>query len=78
MESLLNNLPKQLLFTPQIVNSFKLKPGNKFLFLGMGGSHLAADLMKISHPYLNIIIHSNFNLPYIDDLKERNIILISY
>ncbi len=50
----------------------------KFLFCGMGGSHLAADLLKIYDPKIDIYIHSDYNLPKLSDLKERLVFIISY
>lgn len=44
--------------------------------VGMGGSHLAADLLKILKPELDIIIHRDYGLP--PNIKNRLIILSSY
>lgn len=78
MEDILEKFKFQLQFSPEIENSKKFKTKDKFLIIGMGGSHLAADLLKISHPKLDLLIYSDFNLPQVSDLNKRNIILISY
>ena len=46
----------------------------------MGGSHLAADIIKAWHPEIDIIVWSNYGLPPLaeKDLKDRLIILSSY
>lgn len=36
---------------------------NKFVVVGMGGSHLAADLVKMALPDLDIVVHSDYGLP---------------
>ncbi len=44
--------------------------------VGMGGSHLAADLLRILKPELDIIVHRDYGLP--PNIKNRLIILSSY
>ena len=44
--------------------------------VGMGGSHLAADLLKILKPELDIIVHRDYGLP--PNINDRLIILSSY
>lgn len=74
------NSTKQFAFESKIENKDKLKNFRKFILVGMGGSHLAGDLLKLIKPELDILIHSNYSLPNIasSDLKERLIILNSY
>ena len=71
---------KQFDFEPNIENAAKLKKFGKFVVVGMGGSHLAADIIKAWHPEIDIIVWSNYGLPPLaeKDLKERLIILSSY
>ncbi len=78
MEKFLQEFKLQFQFKPVIENLNNFKGKNKFLIVGMGGSHLAADLLKITHPFLDLTIISDFNLPQLSDLLERKIILISY
>jgi glucose/mannose-6-phosphate isomerase len=76
----IKNYAKQFEFEPLVENAGKLKKFKKFIVCGMGGSHLAADIIKAWHPEIDIIIWSNYGLPPIADaeLKERLIILSSY
>ncbi len=84
----IKNYAKQFEYEPIIENAAKLpgagaasaKKPKKFIVCGMGGSHLAADLMKAWHPELDILVWSNYGLPPIAEaeLKERLIILSSY
>jgi glucose/mannose-6-phosphate isomerase len=76
----IKNYEKQFDYEPVIENASKLKKFTKFLVVGMGGSHLAADILKAWHPELDIIVWSNYGLPALSEkeLKERLIILSSY
>lgn len=80
MQTAVQNFPKQFLFQPKIENKNKLKKLKKFVVLGMGGSHLAADLLKVYNPTIPLVIHSDYGLPALDDktLKESLIIASSY
>jgi len=76
----IKNYHKQFNYEPKIENASKLKKFSKFLVVGMGGSHLAADILKDWHPELDIVIWSNYGLPALKEkeLKERLIIISSY
>jgi len=78
MDKAIRDFPKQFEFSPVIENTENFKSNNKFIVCGMGGSHLAADLLKIANPDLDIIVHSNYGLPKVGDLSERLIIVNSY
>lgn len=77
---IIKNFKEQLIYNPQVKNSHKSKLTNKFLVVGMGGSHLSADLLKVWNPKIDLIIHKNYNLPplSLNYLKNRLIILSSY
>ncbi|MGC8981479.1 MAG: bifunctional phosphoglucose/phosphomannose isomerase [Minisyncoccia bacterium] len=78
MEEILRNFKEQFLFDPIIENLENFKEKNKFLIVGMGGSILAGGLLKILKEDLDIILHSNFGLPKLNDLNERKIIFVSH
>ncbi|MCD6232772.1 hypothetical protein J7J81_00080 [bacterium] len=80
MEEAIKNFPKQFLFIPKVQNIKRLKKSKKFIVVGMGGSHLAADLIKVANPNFNILIHNNYGLPNIPSkqLKEYLVIFNSY
>ncbi len=71
---------KQFEYDPVVENAAKLKKHKKFIVCGMGGSHLAADIIKAWHPEVDLIIWSGYGLPPLheNDLKERLIIASSY
>jgi glucose/mannose-6-phosphate isomerase len=77
----IRNYAKQFAYEPKVENAGKLKRKfEKFLAVGMGGSHLAADILKAWHPELDIVVWSNYGLPALreKELKERLIIISSY
>ncbi len=71
---------KQLQYKPEIVNADKLGKFERFIFVGMGGSALGPDLLKVSNPELDILIRRDYGLPDLPDkvLKNSLIILNSY
>ncbi len=76
----IKSLQKQLQYQPKLVNSDKLGKYERFVFVGMGGSALAPDLLRISNPKLDILIHRDYGLPDLPDkvLQNSLIILNSY
>jgi glucose/mannose-6-phosphate isomerase len=76
----IKNYHKQFNYEPKIENASKLKKFGKFLVAGMGGSHLAADILKDWHPELDVMVWSNYGLPALKEkeLKDRLVILSSY
>ena len=72
---------KQFGYEPEIQNASRLSQAPKKIILcGMGGSHLAVDLLKAWKPALDIIIWSDYGLPIVSerDKKECLIIASSY
>lgn len=77
----IKNYNKQFQYEPKVENSAKLKRVfKKFVVTGMGGSHLAADILKAWHPELDVVVWSSYGLPPLHekDLKERLTIVSSY
>ncbi len=71
---------KQLEYQPEVINKDKLGRYERFIFVGMGGSALGPDLLKVSNPGLDILIHRDYGLPDLPDKTLQNslIILNSY
>ena len=76
----IKNFGKQLQYQPELVNEEKLGKYARFIFVGMGGSALGPDLLKVSNPGLDILIHRDYGLPDLPDKTLQNslIILNSY
>ena len=80
MEEAILNFANQFSWEPTIVNKNKLVPTDKFTVCGMGGSHLAAGLLKIDNPNLDLLIHRDYGLPRVPDyfLRQGLLIISSY
>ncbi len=80
MKSVINDFPKQFSFIPEIVHRDGYKGTAPFVVIGIGGSHLAADLIKAIRPDLNLTVHTNYGLPALTDadLRKASVILVSY
>ncbi len=76
----IKNFSQQLAFDPVVENADKLFSAKSFIVAGMGGSHLAADLLKVWNPSAPITVHSNYDLPRLpaEELKQSLIIASSY
>ena len=76
----IKNFSKQFEYKPVVINDDKLGEYERFIFVGMGGSALAPDLLKVSNPELDILIHRDYGLPDLPDkvLQNSLIILNSY
>lgn len=80
MRDTILNFNKQFEFEPEIQNIQNLIRRDFFIVAGMGGSHLAADILKSLDPSLNIIVHSDYDLSLFSEkiLEQSTIILSSY
>lgn len=77
----IKNFNQQFEYEPKIENKAALKKGiKKFVVAGMGGSHLAADIIQCWLPENDIIIWSDYGLPPLEpkEFKKRLIIASSY
>ena len=75
MEQAILDFAKQFAYEPTVEHSETLKTYTSFLLTGMGGSHLAADIVKnILHKIL--LYHGNLKMRFIIDiticLKKMN------
>ena len=77
----IKNFNKQFGYEPEIQNGGHLPPAvKKFIVCGMGGSHLAADVLKMWKPEWDITIWNDYGLPALSETgkKECLIIISSY
>lgn len=69
---------EQFTYQPVIENKEKLEKKSQILVLGMGGSHLAADVFKLEAPKLQIRTHSDYGLPYLsEDIAKQTLVIAS-
>ncbi len=80
MYEMIKSSAGQFAFEPEIKNIDKLKKFSKYIIVGMGGSHLAGDLLKLIDPNIDVIIHRSYGLPLLpkEEMENRLIILSSY
>lgn len=78
MKHAIRSFRQQLLFSAQIKNRAQLPHTKNFIVCGMGGSHLAADLIQDYDPTLNLIIHHDYGLPPVLQPKKYLTIISSY
>ncbi len=77
----IKNFAQQFEFEPKIENRSALKKKfKKIIVAGMGGSHLAADIIRCWLPECDLRIWSNYGLPALEpkELKKCLIIVSSY
>jgi glucose/mannose-6-phosphate isomerase len=77
MTDAIRAFPGQFTFLPVVENRKKLKKCRRAVLLGMGGSHLAADLALAAKPDLPLAVWSDYGLPP-GDLRQTLIIANSY
>lgn len=80
MEETIRNFAKQFAYQPEIINKEKLVKHDKFILVGMGGSHLPGGLIKTFDPYIDLYIHRDYGIPKLPEyfIKESLVILSSY
>ena len=76
----IRNFPSQFAWEPKVQREEKLARKGKFVVVGMGGSHLAADVLVKGSPYTDMKVHSDYGLPTLSDaaLRETLVIAVSY
>ncbi len=78
MRNAILHVPKQFAFDPVIENGPLIGEFRHMVVAGMGGSHLAADLIKIADPSLSLTIHSDYGLPFIaEEHRKRTLVIAS-
>jgi len=68
--------PQQFNFKPKIEFELNLPKVDTYIICGMGGSHLAADIVRDYLPSLNIKIYSDYGLPENISQNESKILYI--
>ncbi|MBI4050642.1 MAG: bifunctional phosphoglucose/phosphomannose isomerase [Candidatus Doudnabacteria bacterium] len=76
MRDAILNFPKQFKYRPKIENG-PVKKYKRYVVAGMGGSHLAADILKSLKPDLDLTVHMDYGLPE-KDLQKTLVIASSY
>ena len=76
----LEHFSEQCTYDPEIINRERLRPFERIIILGMGGSRLAPDILNMCQPELEVHIHSDYDLPPLapEHLEKALIIANSY
>lgn len=77
MYDTIRDFHRQFSFRPEIENRGRLARRKKILAAGMGGSQLAATLLPLFSPKLDIIHHRDYGLPAAN-IRDRLVIASSY
>ncbi len=79
MYDAIKNFARQFSYTPIIENEPRLRerPYISHAIIGMGGSHLAAGLLKTWDPGLRLIIHKDYGLPALPEDQAQKTLFIA-
>ena len=77
MEEAIKNFAKQFAWKPEIQNAEAFRPAKRLVVAGMGGSHLAADLLSAYNPRLDVYVHRDYGLPPLSDERLSDSLLVA-
>lgn len=77
MSEAVKNFAKQFAFEPIIENGDGFVVKKKIIIAGMGGSALAAGLLKTWKPDLDLRVHKDYGLPLIPDPEKPETLVIA-
>lgn len=74
----IRNFNEQFGYEPTIEN-FSHLPQNikRFVVCGMGGSHLAADILKAWRPELDLVVWNDYGLPQLSEREKKECLIIA-
>lgn len=80
MEDAVRNLHTQFSYVPEVHNTRGIGHYQQYIVAGMGGSHLAAGILKRWKPGINVYVHRSYDLPPYDEafLEQSLLIASSY
>lgn len=77
MRKAIEQFPSQFAYAPVIQNAKSLKNKSRFVVLGMGGSHLAADILRAWKPGIPLTVHHDYGLPSMSESDYRETLFIA-
>src|SRR3989344_3104216 len=77
MQDAIKSFPAQFSFEPVVENKEKLGRYERFIVLGMGGSHLGADMLAGWQIQLPLAVHSDYGLPYVAEAQKTKTLVIA-
>ncbi|OGZ97920.1 MAG: hypothetical protein A3J10_01800 [Candidatus Sungbacteria bacterium RIFCSPLOWO2_02_FULL_54_10] len=77
MQEAIKSFPAQMAFVPEIEHKEKLGAYEWYVVLGMGGSHLGADMLAGWQIQLPLAVHSDYGLPYVAEAQKTKTLVIA-
>ena len=77
MEEAIKNFNTQFSWKPVVMHPEKLPALKKYILNGMGGSHLAADLLKAIDPTIDLSVFSDYGIPEVPSERLKDSLLIA-
>jgi len=77
MKKAILNFAKQFRYNPKIANKENLKKKKQIIVLGMGGSHLATDLILNINSKYKITVHSDYGFPNLEEKELAKTLIIA-
>lgn len=80
LRQVITSFGDQFLWNPEIKNADGFSPSKKMIAVGMGGSHLAADILKAIVPGKEVVVYEDYNLPEMpeEDRADALFVISSY
>src|SRR3989344_5628096 len=77
MEEAIKDFHTQFAWKPTVANTDKLPRARKFILDGMGGSHLAADVLRAYKPELDLLVFSDYGVPALSPARLKDALFIA-
>jgi len=77
VEEAIRKFNTQFEWKPAVANKEKLPRANTYILDGMGGSHLAADLLRAYRPELDLSVYSDYGVPKLSPHRLKDALLIA-
>jgi glucose/mannose-6-phosphate isomerase len=78
MEKAITHMHTQCSYVPTVHNGDRLRQYDQYILCGMGGSHLAAGILKMWKPGINLYVHKDYDLPpYSEAFFEKSLLIAS-
>ncbi|MEK7488198.1 MAG: bifunctional phosphoglucose/phosphomannose isomerase [Patescibacteria group bacterium] len=77
ISDVIKNFPTQFAYEPDVHNGERLVKSHAYIVAGMGGSALAAELMRAHDAKQEIYIHRGYGLPRVHESALRRSVLIA-
>lgn len=77
MSEAVRQFAKQLAVEMMMENADRLGQYDRYIVAGMGGSHLAADLVRMWDESLPLTVYSDYGLPFVSDAERARTLVIA-